>query len=118
MIAASTLAALIGSGRYDLTDEKRCQADIATLLATENVAFRREHRLGPGDIPDFLVEGVFAIEVKMGRSGPSAVERQLRRYAAYPQVSDVILVSNKAMALPDDLDGVPLICVSLGRAWL
>lgn len=116
------IAELIGSGRYDLTDEKRCQADIATLLAASvpECAVRREHaaRLGPYDIPDFLIDGEIVVEVKMRGVQGGAVLRQLARYAAYPQVTALILVTNRALNLPAAVAGKPLLRVSLGRAWL
>jgi hypothetical protein len=121
-MTAAEIAALIGQGRYDLTDEKRCQADIATLLAFAfgpEIAVRREHRLGPYDVPDFLIDGRVVVEVKMAsaRNG-GAVLRQLARYAAYPLVEALILVSNRAIALPGWIEGKPTHFVSLGRAWL
>lgn len=121
MITPPGLAALISRGRYDLTAEKACQADIETTLAASlplGVALRREARLGPHDIPDFLVDGRIVVEVKLRGSQPAAVLRQLRRYAAYREVEAIILASNRAMALPATIEGKPAWFVSLGRAWL
>lgn len=116
---ARLIAALIGQGRYDLTSEKACQRDIATLLAGEGVGFAREYRLGGRSTVDFLCEGGVAIEVKMLRGqGPGAILRQLERYAASSKVASLILASNKAVDLAGEIGGKPAIFVSLGAAWL
>jgi superfamily II DNA or RNA helicase len=78
-MTAAEIAALIGQGRYDLTWETSCQADIATMLASEGVAHVRERQLGPHARLDFLVEGRIAVEVKMNGASPAAIRRQLQR---------------------------------------
>jgi hypothetical protein len=65
-MTAAEIAALIGRGRFDLSRETSCQADIATLLAAEGVAFRREHRLGAHARLDFLAEGGVALAATIG----------------------------------------------------
>jgi hypothetical protein len=117
-MTAAEIAALIGRGRFDLSRETSCQADIATLLAAEGVAFRREHRLGAHARLDFLAEGGVAIEVKMNSGAPAAIVRQLERYAAHPEVKALILVTNRAVALAATIGGKPAHYVSLGMAWL
>ena len=118
-MTAGEIAALIGCGRYDLSWETACQADIATMLATEGVAFLREHRLGPHARIDFLVEGGIGVEVKMNSAAPAAIARQLARYAAYDAVSALILVTNRAVGWEAcEIGGKPAWCVSLGKAWL
>jgi hypothetical protein len=109
----------LSAGRFDLHDEKECQAQIATWLAERmpeaNVS--REHRLSTADIPDFFIAGV-VVEVKMNAARAASILKQLTRYAVHPEVSAVILVSNRATHLPATVEGKPLHMVSLGRAWL
>lgn len=119
MIDPLDLCRIIQTGRFDLSDEKVCQAEIADWLEPRlpaGVAMTREARMGR-DIPDFLVDGV-AVEVKMNSAQPRAVVRQLNRYAAHDDVRALILVSNRAIALPSALNGKPVFAVSLGKAWL
>lgn len=121
MIAAIELARLLADGRFDLSNEKACQADVDLFLAARLPAgcvLRREYRLGPHDVIDFLVGGRIGVEVKMQRAQPRDVARQLARYAAFSVVGDLILLSGKAMRLPPSIGGKPLYGVSLGRAWL
>lgn len=111
---------ILESGRFDLSDEKRCQAEIHTWLEDRRppgVSLERERRLGPRDIPDFVMSGV-VIEIKMNAAQPRAVIRQLARYAEYPEVEAVILASSRTVALPPSLAGKPVFNVSLGKAWL
>jgi len=120
---ATTLADLttiIAAGRFDLTTEAATQRDIEVVLlgVFPLSAVSREHRLGPADRPDFLVDGRWVIEVKGPRHRSLAVHRQLARYAAYPQVEGVLLATSRAMAMPPSIGGKPVRVLNLGRAWL
>lgn len=125
-VDAALVYALLSSGKFDLTAEKATQAAIETLLLQHIPADQvsREHRLGPGDIPDFLLGGAIVVEVKGPKHRPGPTFRQLARYVAYPQVRYVILATAKAMRAPiallDPASGrrVPVTMVNLGRAWL
>lgn len=117
------LCAILRLGRFDLGAEKACQAEMQEWLERHLPAgstLRREPMLGPDrrDIPDFLVDGRLAIEVKMNAAQPRAVRRQLERYVRLPQVEGLILATNRAILLPETLLGKPVRCVSLGEAWL
>ncbi|MFY0638691.1 hypothetical protein [Maricaulis maris] len=105
--------------RCDLTDEKRTQADLAEAFAQSlDVPVEREYRLSASDIPDFLVDGQLVVEVKLKAARPIAIHKQLSRYAAHDQVQGVVLLANRAMALPPDIRGKPAFVQSLGEAWL
>ena len=115
------VATLIAEGRFDLTDEKRCQAQMDPFLRSRlpgGVKVSREHRLGPGDIPDFLVDGRIVVECKKIAAPKRAIYRQLKRYAAYPEVAAIVLATGVAIGLPAQIEGKPALLVNLGRAWL
>lgn len=118
--ALRALAALVAQARVDLANEKASQADLNALLIAAYSAERvsREHRLGPGDIPDFLIDGRFIIEMKGMRHRADPVVRQLLRYARHDQVEGMVLATARAMVLPPQIGGKPLLVVNLGRAWL
>ncbi|HCQ52701.1 hypothetical protein [Brevundimonas diminuta] len=105
--------------RFDLDDEKACQAQIYEWLVEQFPEYRveRERKLGLADRVDFFIAGV-AIEVKMNRARPAEIVKQMRRYADNPEVSAVIVLSNRALQLPGKMHGRPVYGVSLGRAWL
>lgn len=106
-------------GRFDLSNEKTCQEEVEAHLCEAYPDWRinREHRLSARDVPDFLIQGV-AVEVKMNAASPRAIIRQLERYAAHDKVRSLILLSNRAVVLPAEINGKPVDGVSLGRAWL
>jgi hypothetical protein len=114
------VTAYIGRLRLDLSNEKRTQRELhdELLKIWQPQVVQREARLGPGDIPDFLIEGRLVIELKGARHRGPQVWRQLGRYAAYPKVEGIILATARAMTLPATVGGKPLTIVNLGRAWL
>lgn len=115
---AELICRVIASARYDLSNEKGTQSDMHKLLVSYfGDQVRREHRLGDGDIPDFMI-GDVVVEVKIKGAVKRSVFRQLERYAAYPDVKAVVLASSLAMGLPDTINGKPAWFVSLGRGWL
>lgn len=109
----------LGLGRFDLSNEKACQEEVEAHLTDAYPDWRihREHRLSARDVPDFLIQGV-AVEVKMNAASPRAIVRQLERYATHDKVRSLILLSNRAVVLPAEINGKPVAGVSLGRAWL
>lgn len=111
------LCALMKRARLDLSDEKRTQNDLAELFSSQGVEFKREVRLGPGEIVDFMVADI-AIEVKMNRARKKSIFRQLERYAKSPDVAVLVLVTNIGMGLPEFIGGKPVYYISLGSAWL
>lgn len=119
-ITPGRLLELLERGRFDLTTEAATQAGIERLLIADLPlsAVSREHRLGPGDRPDFLIDGRIVVEVKGPRHRAPAVQRQLERYALHPCVEAIILATSRAMHMPAQVGGVPVRVLNLGRAWL
>jgi hypothetical protein len=116
-----TIVDLLARGRFPLSSEKECQAEIEVWLrdGLPEVEILREHRLSDRDRPDFFVTvGGVAIEVKIGGRGQSrtGIVRQLARYAEHDQVEAIILATGVSI-LPFRLSK-PVHFVSLGRAWL
>lgn len=113
---------LLAVHRLTLSDEKRLQADIATVLTAAKLSFRREVRLGGGDIVDFMVDDpatleCVAIEVKI-KGNARSIYRQLERYCAHDEVRSIILATNVPMNLPETINGKPTAIAALGRGWL
>lgn len=120
---AATLAKTFKNARISLTDEVAAQAEIGGLLDLLSIRHEREYRLGLRERLDFWLPEAESdtgalIEVKMNAARPAEIIRQLGRYAAYPRVQALFLVSNRAMFLPVDIGGKPAYLISLGRAWL
>ena len=120
MISVHQVLDVLSRGRFSVNREKDTQAEIDEFLRGElpGVTVSREHRLGPGDIPDFLIAGQIVVEIKLKGQQKRRVFDQLERYASYPEISSIILASNLSMGLPPTILGRPAFFVSLGAAWL
>ena len=115
---AKAIVRLLQSGRFDLSSEKRLQADIEALFLAKGVVFEREARVAPRDIPDFLVDGCIAVECKMRNAKKMDVFKQMSRYSELPNVKVLILASNLSMVIPPTLNGKPALMASLSRGWI
>lgn len=110
---------LVQRSRLDLSSEKHLQEGVAEVLKAAGIAYEREKRLSPKDIPDFLITGGVVVECKMrNKSKKMDIFRQLVRYATYPEVTAIILASNVTMGLPPELEGKPLFAASLSHGWI
>ncbi len=113
-----TIMALVRRHRFDLSDEKRLQADLESVLTLSGFPFVREKRLSARDIPDFLVLDSVAVECKLRGARKMDVYRQLVRYSEHDTVQALIFVSNVSMGLPKEINGKPLYSAQLSQGWL
>lgn len=110
---------LVQRSRLDLSSEKHLQEGVAAALQAAGIDFEREKRLSSKDIPDFFIAGGVVVECKMrNKSKKMDIFRQLVRYAAYPEVSAIILASNVSMGLPPAIEGKPVYAASLSHGWI
>ena len=97
-------------GEYDL------HALIAAALFCAGIPCAHEYRLAPRCRIDFLCAGV-GIEVKKGRPPRAALEKQIARYLASPEISALIVVAQRAVSLPGVIGGKRVHVLSLNRLW-
>jgi activating signal cointegrator 1 len=107
---------VLSNHRFDVSEEKPLQEQIAEVLMRNNIDFNREVNLSPHDRIDFLV-GDLGIEVKI-KGAPSEIFQQCRRYCANEQINELLLVTGRAMGFPGEIEGKPCYVVNLGRSWL
>jgi len=96
------------------SDEDSLQASIEETLTAAGLPAEREVRL-PGKLGRIdLMSGPIGIEVKIGGAW-STVVRQLFRYAEADQISELVLVTNRASHnyVPAVMNGKPVHVVSL-----
>ncbi|HKS98362.1 MAG TPA: hypothetical protein VJT31_02435 [Rugosimonospora sp.] len=101
---------LLRAHRFGYANEREFHAGIEAVLRAAAIATQREVVLSPRDRIDFLLPGGLGIEVKLAGT-PGDVLRQLRRYAASPLVTGLLLVTSRARhvhGLPERLDDTPL----------
>lgn len=119
LATVTELVRLVQRSRLDLSSEKHLQEGVSELLRSAQFTFEREKRLSAKDVPDFIVAGGIVIECKMrNKASKMEIYRQLVRYAAYPEVTAIILASNVTMGLPSAIEGKPLYAASLSRGWI
>jgi hypothetical protein len=115
-LVAAQVIELVHRNRIPLHNEKAAQAGLETLLQAGGFEFEREARLSDADIPDFMIGGL-VIEMKV-KGGKRDIYRQLERYAKHERVTRILLITNVAMGLPEDIEGRKTYIANLGRAWL
>ncbi len=110
------ILALLKKHRFRLDNEKLVQADIEKLLIDEKIPHRREYILSEASIIDFMV-GNTGIEIKIGKSA-KAIYRQCERYLQFDELAELILVTNKSIGLPAQINNKNTYILNLGKAWL
>lgn len=102
--------------RLNLNSEAALQLDIENAFKEDGIVFEREVILSKKDRPDFMC-GCIAVEVKIKGSAKS-IYRQCERYCQHGLVEALILVTNRSMGLPEEINGKPCYLINLGRGWL
>ena len=111
------IAAALASVRVPARPEEYdIHAAVAEALAGAGLDYIHEYRLGPRCRIDFAV-GRVGIEVKKGRPATAQLVRQLRRYLESDALDGIVVVTQRATALPDTLCGRPVRQISLNRLW-
>jgi hypothetical protein len=113
MTSQGIISALSTITEVYFRDEYAIQDEIERVLRQSSIRFSREHRLGPKSRVDFFVDGI-AMEVKAGKPNSRRLEQQIERYAAFNEVSEVIIVVERNLFhMPELANGKPVHYVSL-----
>ncbi len=107
---------VLSSNRFPVDHEKDTQEYIAMALSKNAVFHSKEYRLDEKNIPDFFVDGI-AIEVKI-KGNAKRIYRQCERYCTFPEVKTLILVTNRSMGFPEQINGRNCYYVNIAKAWL
>lgn len=110
------IIALLSDRKFSLHNEKILQHEINAVLFTANVSIQREYRLDEKNVIDFFCVGV-GVEIKINGSRKE-IFRQCQRYCQFNEITSLILVTNRAMGLPESINNKPCRVINLGRAWL
>ena len=97
-------------------EEYDIHAQVCLALDDAGLPFEHECRLGPRCRIDFRV-GRVGIEIKKGRPAGAALVKQLRRYLASDALDAVVVVTQRAVRLPETIAGKPVYSISLNRLW-
>lgn len=105
---------LLSTSRLSLHDEMTLQREMTALLAPLDPA--NPYRLDDKNIIDFFIKGV-GIEVKI-KGSRQEIYRQCVRYCGFEEIQCLVLVTNRAMGFPKEINGKPTYVINLGLAWL
>jgi len=96
--------------------EAEIHDQLCASLVKAEIAHRREHRFAPHCRADIWIDG-FVVEVKRERPGRAALLAQISRYAAQPASRGIIVVLERSIGVPSEIQGKPVAVVSLNAAW-
>jgi len=111
LAALSTIRVTLVNEEYDL------HALIGGRLIAAGISFQTEYYLGPRNRIDFFLPGGIGIEAKKGKPAKAQVVAQLTRYAGFPIIQELILVVERNLDIPRELNGKPCHCFPLNRLW-
>lgn len=118
---AASLELIIQSLRmqkFPLDTEAETQLAVDKYFQSCGVEHVREHVFDRASRIDFfLPEGGVGIEVKL-KGGAKNILRQCMRYCEFEELKCLILLTNRSMGFPKEINGKPCYVVKLGRAWL
>ncbi len=89
---------------------------VARALENAGIPARHEAKLGPRCRIDFLC-GRIGIEIKKGKTERSRLHAQCAKYLASDELDALVLLSPRALYLPDKIGGKPVVIFSLNRLW-
>ncbi len=110
MKALKSIRAPLPRDEYDL------HGLVANALQKAEIDFVHEAPLAPRCRIDFLC-GDIGIEIKRNRPDKKETLRQLEKYAKTGKIKHLVLVSEKALSLPDTVCGVKMHTISLYKLW-
>ena len=96
--------------------EEELHALIARALEAAGIDAQHEVRLAPRCRIDFMA-GSVGIEIKKSRPQRAALVAQLARYAACPQVSELIVIAPRGVNMPKTIGGKRITMLALERLW-
>ena len=97
-------------------EEKEIQNLVEKALQETNIDFEKEKNLAPRNRVDLFIDGI-VVEIKKRRPPRTQVINQLTRYASLPAVREVVLILERYMDLPEEINGKPVSVVSLNKLW-
>lgn len=108
--AISALRAPIQQGEYDL------HRLVMDALDAAGLHWEHEVKLAPRCRIDLMC-GSVGVEIKRGKVEKGRILAQLTRYAACPQITGLILVTEKTVPVPKQIGGKPVRLICLNRLW-
>lgn len=100
--------------RFNLHDEIELQKEMRDAMAAFSPV--QSYPLDKTSLIDFFIDGI-GIEVKI-KGSRKKIYDQCKRYCRFQQINSLILVTNRSMGFPPEINGKPCYIVHLGKSWL
>lgn len=100
-----------------IKEEIHIHNEIKSLLEKNHVDFTYEKKLGKGNRIDFLLDNGIGIEVKKGKPNRTQVMKQLDRYSSFDSINETILVIERSIDLPNEINGKRCSVIALNKLW-
>lgn len=112
-----TVQALKNLRLHVVKEEHYIHEQIKKTLTHNGIEFTHEYYLGPSNRVDFLTKGGTAIEVKKGRPNKTSLLKQIERYLSFENVKSIIVIVEKGMDFPKEINKKKVLLISLNRLW-
>lgn len=119
VITMGNITQALENKRFRFTCEGDLQQGIAIALQFAGLPYEREVVLSKRDRPDFVVDGRFAIEIKIKGTLAQAL-RQINRYSEHDQIEAILLVGSPYWLrdVPQTIGGKPVYAMRLTGSLL
>ena len=97
-------------------DEFQIQEEIKKTLQDRGIKFIHEYKILTRKRFDFWINGI-VIEVKKSKPSKISLLNQLNRYTKVPEVKAIIVLLEKNIDLPKELNDKPIYVKSLNENW-
>ena len=108
---------ILSSCRLPLNSEKELQDEIEKEFIKNRVIYDREYRLDNKNIIDFIVNKDIGIEVKIKASAKS-IYRQCERYCGFNTINKLIVITNRSLGFPEEINKKACYIINIGQNWL
>ncbi|NLB89973.1 MAG: hypothetical protein GX786_01965 [Clostridiales bacterium] len=100
-----------------IQEEKALHTMIEKVLKEKQILYRHEAGIGKRSRIDFLVENQIGLEIKKGKPNKTKLLAQVERYLSSDQLAGLIIVVERWVELPNEVQGKPVYTLSMNRLW-
>jgi len=97
-------------------NESEIHKEIGRALSIHNIKYKHEYQILTHKRFDFWIDGI-VLEVKKSKPSKITLLNQLDRYTKVPGVKAIIVVLERNVTIPKQLNGKTIIIKSLNENW-
>ncbi|MDD5358415.1 MAG: hypothetical protein PHX80_04660 [Candidatus Nanoarchaeia archaeon] len=117
------IISILGRAQLPVNNEKELQVEIAKIFDSNPILYRKEYWLDANHVIDFFIPSKenklygIGMEVKI-KGNARQIYKQCQKYCLFTAVESFILVTNRAIGFPAQINNKPCYVLNLGKAWL